>query len=168
MTYRPKNNSKKEKLLAIICASVAIVLYFLSGIVHHFPVLYQVTAIIMGVVSIEIYLKYVGSDYVYEAAEKSLKIHRITGKKSVCVGSLDYEMSRSLLIKSSEYLGNKDKYPKYNFNVNYAKNLSPKEYYVYFFDFNEKVCMAKFEPDEVFAQYVNEKISVYLNSNNDE
>ena len=164
MTYRPKNNSKKEKLLALVIAALAIVLYFLSGIVHHFPALYQISAIIMGVVSIEIYMKYVASDYVYEASENSLKIHRITGKKSVCVGSLDYEMSRSLVIKSSEYLANKSKYPKYNFNVNYAKNLAPKEYYVYFFDFNEKVCMAKFEPDDVFAEYVNKKIASYLDN----
>ena len=140
----------------------AVVLFVFSGMVHHFPVLYQISAIVFAVVSIEIYLKYVASDYVYEAAEKSLKIHRITGKKSVCIASLDYEMSKTLVVKSSEYLENKSKYPKYNFNVNYAKNLAPKDYYVYFFDFNDKVSMAKFEPDDVFVNYVNEKISAHL------
>lgn len=167
MTYRPKNIGNKEKILAIITAVAAIILFALGGFVKYAPGLYQITAIILAIVSLEIYMKYVGSDYVYEAGESSLKIHKITGKKSICVCSLDYEMSLSEIISSEEYLKNKNKYPSYNFSVNYAKNLAPEKYSVYFFYFNEKKCMAKFEPDEIFTEYVNQKIKAAL-ENKDE
>lgn len=166
MTYRPKSNSNKEKVLAIITAIAAVILFAVGGMPVSFPAVYQITAIIMAVVSLELYMKYVGSDYVYEAGESSLMVHKITGKKSICVCSLDYEMSLSLVVKSNEYLANKDKYPKYQINVNYAKNLAPKEYSVYFFYFKDKICMAKFEPDDVFTQYVNEKIGAAMAAEN--
>ena len=162
MTYRPRNTSKKEKMLALITAFAAIVLFAVGGFVEYLPGVYQITAIIMAITSIELYMKYVGSDYVYEAAENSLKIHKITGKKSICVCSLDYEMSLSLVVSSKEFLKDKSKYPKTDFNVNYAKNLAPEKYSVYFFLFNDKKCMAKFEPDETFTEYVNEKITIAL------
>jgi len=168
MTYRPKNTSNKEKVLSIITAIAAIVLFAVGGVVTVIPAVYQITAIIMAVVSLELYMKYVGSDYVYEAAETSLKIHKITGKKSICVCSLDYEMSLTEIIPGDEYLKNKDKYPSYNFNVNYAKNLAPEKYSVYFFYFKDKKCMAKLEPDEVFTQYVNEKIRAALGNKDEE
>ncbi len=166
MTYRPKSTSNKEKILALACAIVAIVLFTLGSFVEFFPALYQITAIILAVVSVELYMKYVGSDYIYEAEESSLKIYKITGKKSICVCSLDYEMSLSEIVTCDEYLKNKDKYPKYNFNVNYAKNLAPEKYSVYFFVFKDKKCMAKLEPDEVFSEYVNKKIRAALENNN--
>lgn len=168
MTYRPKNISNKEKILALVTAAAAIVLFVVGGFTEYFPGLYQISAIIMGIVSIELYMKYVGSDYVYEASENSLRIYKITGKKSICVCSLDYEMSLSEIVTADKYLEEKSKYPKYDFNVNYCKNLSPDKYCVYFFWFKEKRCMAKFEPDEVFVQYVNEKIRAALeNAEND-
>ena len=168
MTYRPKSKSSKEKILALVTAAAAIMLFATSGFVNKFLALYQISAIILAITSIELYVKYVGSDYVYEAAENSLKIHKITGKKSICVCSLDYEMSLSLVVSSKEYLANKEKYPKTNFNVNYAKNLAPENYSVYFFMFNDKKCMAKFEPDDVFTQYVNEKINKALSQKDEE
>ncbi len=168
MTYRPKSKSNKEKILAVTAAATAILLFAISGFVNSFSGLYQLSAIIFAITSIEMYMKYVGSDYVYEATESSLKIYKITGKKSICVCSLDYEMSLSLVVSSKEYLANKEKYPKTNFNVNYAKNLSPENYSVYFFWFNDKKCMAKFEPDDVFTQYVNEKINKALSEKEEE
>ena len=158
MTYRPASDSKTEKNICLICALTAVVLFFVSGFVSRFAFGYQITALFIAVVSVEMYMKYVGSDYVYEASDKSLKVYKINGKKSLCVCSLDYAASLSRVVSSDEYLGNKDKYPKTNFNVNFAKNLAPKKYCVYFFEFNEKKSMMKFEPDKAFADYVNEKI----------
>lgn len=159
MTYRPKNNSNKEKLLSFITALAAVLLIVLSGIINKFGGLYQISAIILGVVSIEFYLKYVGSDYIYDAADDYFKVYKVTGKKSICVSSLDYEMSLSHVVTRQEYEENKDKFPRTNFNVNLCKNLAPKDYSLYFFEFNGKKCMMKFEPDEVFTEYINNLIS---------
>ena len=166
MTYRPKAAGNKEKILSLFFALCAIFLIIVSGITNRFGGIYQISAIIFGVVSIEFYLKYVGSDYVYDAADDYFKVYKVTGKKSICVSSLDYEMSLSGVVTSEEYLANKESYPKTNFNVNLCKNLSPSSYCVYFFEFDDKKCMMKFEPDEMFARYLNEKITKALENKN--
>ena len=162
MTYRPRASSDKTKRLCVVFAFFAVVLFAVSGFVQSFVFLYQITALILAVVSVEIYMKYVGSDYVYEAADSALKIYKVTGKKSLCVCSLDYAESLTKVIDSAEYLKNKQKYPKTNFNVNYAKNLNPDTFCVYFFEFNGKKSMMKFEPDKEFVTYVNQKIETAL------
>ena len=158
MTFRPKSNSRKELILSIIMALAAIALFTASGFVNHLIILYQISALIFAVVSIQFYLKYVASDYVYDASDDSFKVYKITGKKSICVSSLDYEMSLSVVVPSAKYLSDKQKYPKTNFNVNLCKNFAPKHYCVYFFEFNGKKSMLKFEPDEIFVNYINKKI----------
>ncbi len=159
MTFRPTSNSKKEKILSLFMAFLAIMMIIISGITDRFGGLYQITAIIFAVVAIEFYLKYVGSDYIYEAADDSFKVYKVTGKKSICVSSLDYDMSLSYVVTGEEYNKNKADYPVSNFNVNLCKNLSPDVYSVYFFKFNGKTSMMKFEPDAVFTDYINTKIA---------
>ena len=73
-------------------------------------------------------------------------------------------MSLSFVVSSQEYENNKNEYPKTDFNINLCKNLAPDKYFVYFFRFNGKKCMMKFEPDEMFVDYINEKISSSLKS----
>ncbi len=168
MTFRPKLAGNKEKMLSVVLAVIAVILFAVSAFVAKFELVYQITAIVSAVVALQIYLKYVMNDYVYEAAADSLKIYKVTGNKSVCVLSLDYEMSLSKAVSKQEYLSDKSRFPKTNFNVNLAKNLAPENYYVYFFEFNEKKSMLKFEPDKVFADYLNEKIENALNNRNNE
>ena len=157
MTFRPKSKSKKEKLMALAFAISAVLLFLISA-VSRFAGVLQIIAVIFAVVSIEVYMKYVGSDYIYDAADDYFKVYRVTGNKSVCVSSLDYEMSLSKVISNKEYLDNKSEYPKVSYTVNLAKNIFPKEYHVYFFEFDGKKVMMKFEPDEVFVKYINEII----------
>ena len=83
MTFRPENNTKKEKFLSLSIAALAVVLFLLSGVVNHLVVVYQISALISAVVSIELYMKYVGSDYIYEAADDYFKVYKVTGKKSI-------------------------------------------------------------------------------------
>ncbi|MBE6681511.1 MAG: hypothetical protein E7600_04405 [Ruminococcaceae bacterium] len=159
MTFRPSSKSKKEKILSISLAVAAVILFLVSGLVNRLVVVYQLTAFVCGILSIEMYLKYVGSSYIYEAAEDSFKVYKVTGKKSICVSSLDYEMSLSHVVSKEEYEERKDSFPKTNFNVNLCKNFAPDSYYLYFFEFNGKKSMMKFEPDQMFADYLNDKIS---------
>lgn len=159
MTFRPKSVSKKEKIVAVLCAVFSIVLFAVSGIVPTLVVLYQISAFLLAVVSIEIYIKYVASDYIYEACDDCFKVYKVTGKRSICVSSLDYEMSLSQVVSNVEYDEEKERFPRSNFNVNFCKNLAPQSYYVYFFEFNGKKSMMKFEPDSVFADYINDKIA---------
>lgn len=168
MTYRPKNNTNKEKILTAVTAITAILVFAAAGFVNAFPGLYQISGLVLAVVSVELYMKYVGSDYIYDADDTSFKVYKVTGKKSICVCSLNYEMSLTGVVSSDDYLANKRKYPKTNFNLNYAKNLAPEEYSVYFFIFNGKKSMVKFEPSKEFATHLNEKINEALAKKSDD
>ena len=88
MTFRPKASDKKAPACAVICFAAAVFSFYFSSRVSHAALLYQVAAIILAVVALEVYLKYIASDYVYEASAKELKVYKITGNKSVCVCSL--------------------------------------------------------------------------------
>ncbi len=167
MTYRPKLYGKKEKIISISMAIAAIVLFALSGVVSMYNGVYQITSLIFAVAGVHMYLKYIVYDYVYEAADNDIRIYKISGKKSICVLSLSYEMSLSYVIDEKEYREKLDELPKTSFTVSWAKNLSPEKYYVYFFDFNGKKCMLKFEPDKEFADYVNTRIRTALEDNQD-
>lgn len=162
MTYRPKQNDKRTFVFAIATAVFAIVLFALSAFVSSFNALYQFSSLILAIISVQVYLKYVASDYIYEATENSFKVYKVTSTKSICLCSLDYEGSKSYALPKARYVANKSDYPKYNFSVNYNKNLKPENQYIYLFEFDSKISLMKFEPDEVFAEYLNQKIDAYF------
>jgi len=168
MTFRPKTRTGKEKAISIIGAVFSIILFALSGVVTYYKFAYQITALLLAVVAVEIYMKYVASDYVYDANESVFRVYRVNGKKSICVCSLDYNGSVTKVIRSSEFEAHKKDYPKFNFCVNYCKNLFPKDYYVYMFEFNGKRSLMKFEPDEIFVGYLNSAVGEALKNKNNE
>ncbi len=148
--------------MSFIGAITAIILFALSGFVNKFEIVYQLSSLIIAMISVQLYIKYVGSDYVYEATDKELKIYKINGKKSICVCCLDYEGSLTNVIDSREFFENKQNYKKYNFCVNYMKNINPQNYFVYMFEFNSKITLMKFEPDEVFVTFLNSNLKKVL------
>lgn len=168
MTFRPKNNTKKEYVLSITAGICAICLFILSGVVQNFKALYQISALLVAVFGVEVYVKYIANDYIYEATKKDLKVYKVTGKKSICIACLDYEMSLSDVVHVNEFEENKGSFPTAVTIVNYCKNISPKDYYVYFFKFNGKNTMLKFEPDKIFADYTNEAINEALSNSQDD
>ena len=117
MTFRPASQSKKEKILAISLAVFAVAMFLVSGIVNYLVIVYQITAFAAAIISIEMYLKYVGSSYIYEAGDDAFKVYKVTGKKSICVSSLDYEMSLSHVVSKEEYEERKAEFPKTNFKL---------------------------------------------------
>ena len=159
MTFRPKASDRKAPACAVICFAAAVFSFYFSSRVSHAALLYQVAAIILAVVALEVYLKYIASDYVYEASAKELKVYKITGNKSVCVCSLSYEESLSGVVTSDYFEKNKAKFPKTQISLNYCKNIFPKEFSLYFFSFNGKKACLKFEPDEIFTNDMNKKIT---------
>lgn len=162
MTFRPTLNSNKEKTLSILLAIFAIILILLSGVFNYFVGMYQLFALVLAVTAIQIYMKYVGSDYIYSAEEDTFKIYKVTGKKSICVCSLDYDMSLTQVVPFDEYTNNKDNFPKHVKYVNFTKNMTSGVYSVYFFEFRGKITMMKFEPDIVFTDALNDKIRLAL------
>lgn len=162
MTYRPQRTNFHAPFLAGSTLTLAIMLFVVSGLVNAYAWAYQLAGLILAVVGVQTYVTNVQSDYVYKADENDLKVFRVTGKKSLCVCSLNYEESIGYAVSSEYYLAHKDEFPKNKLAVNYCKNIAPSEYTLYFFNFNGKVNRLKFEPDEEFTSYLNEKIKIAL------
>lgn len=161
MKYSPLRKDNKASATSFIFAVFAVVLFVLSAFVSRFSAFYQITALILAVFSIQVYIKYVLCEYVYEATDSVLMIFKVNGSKSTCVASLNYEASKSMCLTRKEFNKAKADFPKYKYTVNYAKNIYPKHYSIYMFDFNGKTVRMKFEPDDVFSAYLNKKIKAF-------
>lgn len=168
MTYRPKETSKAARLTAFIAVALAAGLFYASAVVKNYPFAYQFAAIVLMIAGVEVLVKYVLSDHVYEAADKDLKIYRVMGKKSVCIASLAYEESLCEVVASNDYQAKKDRFPKTQIVVNACKNVFPQSYSLYFFNFNGRNAVLKFEPDALFAAYLDDKIRAALAAKEDE
>ena len=134
MRFSPLKKNNKATVLTIIFSVTAVVLFVISAFVSRFSAFYQISSLILAVYSIQVYLKYISSEYVYEATNENFKIYRVNGNKKTCVASLSYEKSKSLCISLEEFDLQKNTLPKYKYTVNYAKNIYPDEYCLYLFD----------------------------------
>lgn len=159
MTYRPQRKNMSAVFLSVFCFVFSVIAFYITPKIGLYMWAYQIAAIILAVVALQIFLKYVQSDYVYKADEHDLKIYKVTGDKSVCVCSLNYEESISGVVSAVTVEKNKADYPSTKIALNFCKNIFPDEYSLYYFNFNGKTSVLKFEPDEIFANYMNEKIS---------
>lgn len=162
MDYRPKRKNYKAALLSGFCTTFAIALFFVSSAFDAYRWAYQLAGLLLAIVGVQVFLINVQSDYVYKADQNDIKVYRVTGNKSLCVCCLSYEESLSEVVTAKYFLENKKSFPKNKLAVNYCKNIFPEDYSLYFFNFNGKVNRMKFEPDEIFTNYMNEKIRAAL------
>ena len=92
MTYRVPKKVKKASLTALLAAIFSVLCFAFSSFMNA-PVVYQLTGLVLAVVALQVYMKFVQSGYVYEVTENDLRIHKITGKKSTTVCSMSLEES---------------------------------------------------------------------------
>lgn len=158
MTYRVPKTDRKASLLALLCMVFSVLCFFFSSVLAA-PFLYQLTGLVLAVAALQIYLKFVQSDYVYEVTANDLKIHKITGKKSMTVCSMGLEESITGVMKADDAKQNAAALPKNTISLNFCKNIFCESFAVYYFNFNGKIAKLKFEPDAAFAAYVNRAIA---------
>lgn len=162
MTFRPKSKNFKAPFLSGMCALFSVASFYFASLVESYMIVYQLSAIVLAVIALFVFLKYVQCDYVYKLTENELEIYKVTRNKSVCLCSLSYEESICEIVSSEEYKKNKSKHPKTQIATNYCKNIFPETYCLYFFNFNSKKASLKFEPDTAFTQEFNKKINLAL------
>ena len=162
MTFRPKAKDFKAPFLSGLCALFSVASFYFSSRVELYIIVYQLIAVVLAITALQIFLKYVQCDYVYKLSENALEIYKVSAGKSVCICSLSYEESLCEIVSSEEYNKNKSKYPKTQITTNYCKNIFPETYSLYFFNFNSKKAVLKFEPDTTFKDEFNKKINLAL------
>lgn len=168
MDYRPKRKDFKAASLSGFCATFALALFLLSATVNNYMWAYQLAGLFLAIIAVQVFTTNVQSDYIYRADEHDIKVYRVTGKKSLCVCSLSYEESLSEIVTADYFNEHKNEFPKNKLAVNYCKNIFPEEYCLYFFNFNGKVNKMKFEPDNTFVNYMNEKIRIAIENKENE
>ena len=82
MTYRPQRKNLSAVFLSIFCFVFSVIAFYIAPRIGTYMWVYQITAIILAIFALQIFLKYAQSDYVYKADEHDLKIYKITGDKS--------------------------------------------------------------------------------------
>lgn len=158
MTYRPPKTNRKAAVLSLVSAVFSVFCFFFSSFMAA-PILYQITGLALAVIALQVYMKFVQCDYVYEVTDNDLKIHKVTGKKSLTVCSMSLEESMTGVLGAEYVQKNVASLPKNTISLNFCKNIFCEDYAFYFFNFNGKIARLKFEPDEAFAARVNQAIA---------
>ena len=162
MDYKPHRKDLKAVLFASLSFTFAIAMFLVSSLLASYIWVCQLAGMISAIAGVTVFFTNVQSDYIYKVDERNINVYRISGQKSLCVCSLSLEESLSEVVKIKYFKENKKSFPQNKLAVNYCKNIFPKEYSLYFFNFNGKVNRMKFEPDEIFTNYMNEKIRLAL------
>ena len=160
MKYSPKGNPKTAIGFCMLAAACVLVFVVMSAQNVCAPWISQLGMIIAAVIAVQVYLRYILSNYTYYCDAGKLVIDKIVGKKIVPLGALDLGCSLSEAIPKSEYAKNKNAYPKVQMNLNYCKTMYAPDPYVYIFSFNGKTAMLAFEPSDEFVFALNRNIRI--------
>ncbi len=155
MKYSPEGDKRKALSACLIMLALTVVSVVMSANNVFAPWVSQLAMVVFAVCTLQIYLKYILSEYIYAFNHKQLCIDKIVGKRIVPLGALDLSLSISNVMKMSEYKVRCGEFPKVEMRLGYCKTMLLKDPYVYIFEFNGKVAMLCFEPSEEFASALN-------------
>lgn len=126
------------------------------------PWIPQLSAVVFAVCAVQVYVKYILSEYKYAFDDRNLCIDKIVGKKIVPLGSLDLSYSLAEVMSKSEYNEKKSTLPKPDIMFNYCKTMRLRDPFVYLFEFNGKNALLTFEPNGEFVCALNAVINECL------
>lgn len=168
MKYSPKGDKRPAITaftLSLALTAISTLLFSNGGISPWIP---QLSAVVFAVCSVQIYIKYILSEYRYAFDENNLCIDKIVGKRIVPLGSLDLTCSLAEVMSLDVYRKRKDELPKPDLRFNYCKTMRLKNPYVYMFTFNGKNALLTFEPSGEFVDILNDAIRLALENKNSE
>lgn len=155
MTFRPAIKNRYAHGVFTVSLFLVFLNVFIQSRVNSYKWAFQIAILIFSIVLLEVLLKYILSDYVYELRNENFMVYRINGKRSVCVASIALSSATKNILPSSDY---KKEKKNSRITLNFCKNMSIKEFYVFCFDFNGKKTALKFEPDDIFISEMNKRI----------
>ena len=158
MVDKPPMKNKRPHAVCLLCGLGVALALMMSFQVKSFLWFFQLIAFVFAIAGIQVFIRYLASDFVYELSENNFNIYRVQGKKRVCLCSLDLTQSMSKVMPQKEYLRDKNTYGRPEMALNYCKNMSADSVYYYFFSFRDRRTMLVFEPSEEFADAMNARI----------
>jgi hypothetical protein len=168
MTFRPKLKNKIAHNIVLFSLLACALLFVAAKQLNQIQWLFQMVILVLAVLAIQVLLKYILSDYIYELRDTNFLIYKIQGKKSVCLCSLSLTQSMCPVMTRDEFRKRSETLPKHHVSLNYCKNIAPKDEFLYMFDFNGKITLLLFEPDEIFVKHMNNIAEQFIQNRNEE
>lgn len=161
MRYSPQNYNAKPLMITILLTVMAVFSLIFASQMQNIKWLFQLLFLCLATAAIQIYLKYVLTEFEYVCDSESISVYKIMGRRKLCVGTLALENSLCEVIPYTEYLDKKDEFSVTQV-FNYTRNFKTQDIYSYIFDFNGDKIMLLLEISNEYAQHINIHINAKL------
>ncbi len=157
MRYSPKNENTRPLMITILLTVIAVFSILFAGHFQNLKWLFQLSFLCFATAAIQIFMKYVLTKYEYVCDDTSLSIYKIMGRRRICVGILEFSLFKRKLETIADF---EDlRIPSRIENIlTFTRNYKTKNIYCFVYNYNYSDVMIKLEIDNVFANYVNERV----------
>ena len=153
---KPKKKEREAKWICIILLILAFTVFFLSDLFDYFRAAGQLSAVVLLFLFVQITTKFLLTEYEYVLEEDTLYLSSRQGKRIKNLGGIPIS-ERCILQQRKKGEGKKNKLPvKKRFS--YCQNLFPCNSYELLCYDGEGMISLIFEPDEILAAMLTERI----------
>ena len=152
---RPKLKGKKLIYIPITLLAVCMLLFPASSAAGKYAAFIQLIAVACAAYSLFLLIRYVLTDYLYSVEDGHFTVHKINGKKSVCVADIELSDMRSELLTAEKY--KKDDVARRIHT--FIKNPGDERLRYIICSFGTEECALLIEPDELFEKQMLNQIN---------
>lgn len=161
---RPKLKGKKLIYTPLFLLIAAILLFPASSVAGKYAAIVQLFGMCTAAYSLFVLIKYVLSDYLYTIDDGHFTVHKINGKKSVCVADIELCDISGKIRTVEEYKKEDVARRLYKF----IKNPDDERLRYIVCNFGTEECAILFEPDEHFEKQMIQLISEWKQRKSEE
>lgn len=156
---RPALKGKKLIYLPLLFLLVCVLLFPASQAAGKYAAIIQLIAMICAAYSLFLLIKYVLPDYLYTIEDGHFTVHKINGKKSVCVADIELWDINDKLLTKEEYKKEVVARRLHSF----IKNPGDERLRYIICNFGTEECAIIIEPDELFEKQMVQQITEWKN-----
>ncbi len=161
---RPALKGKKLVYMPLGFLAACVLLFPASQAVGRYAAIIQLFALVCAAYSLFLLTKYVLPDYLYTIEDGHFTVHKINGKKSVCVADIELSDINRKLSTVDEY--KKDDVARRVHS--FIKNPGDERLRYVICNFGTEECAILIEPDELFEKQMTALIDEWKNRKSEE
>ncbi len=161
---RPALKGKKLIYMPLGFLAVCVLFFPASQTAGKYAAFVQLFAIVCAAYSLFLLTKYVLPDYLYTIEEGHFTVHKINGKKSVCVADIELSDIKDKLLTANEYKKDDTARRVHSF----IKNPGDERLRYIICTFGTEECAILIEPDELFEKQMTVLIDEWKNRKHEE
>ena len=161
---RPKLKGKKLIYTPFAFLAACVLLFPASAAAGKYAAFIQLFAVACAAYSLFLLIRYVLTDYLYTVEDGRFTVHKINGKKSVCVADIELCDMKCNLLTAEEYKKEDIALRLYSF----IKNPGDERLRYIICNFGTEECAVLIEPDEFFENQLIRQINEWKDRNSKE